>query len=262
MLRPRMDLGAVRDRLDLERRRLARDGEVVEVLPHVTRLRPADGAYHTVIFSALDAVDADAVIAEQVDHYRRLAAGFEWKVYAHDRPADLRDHLARHGFAVGPQEAVLALDLSDPPAWVDAPPPAGCEVVRVQTLGQVEPFREAAGEIFGKEYGLTSGQLARSIEAGSTQHVAYVATCDGVPASVGRLYTHPHSHFGGLYGGGTREVFRGRGFYRALVAARARDARPLGARYLVVDALPTSRPILERLGFVHLTDTWPCEWAP
>jgi hypothetical protein len=46
------------------------------------------------------------------------------------------------------------------------------------------------------------------------------------------------------------------------VAARARDARAFGARYLIVDALPTSRPILERLGFQWLTDTWPCEWRP
>jgi hypothetical protein len=28
----------------------------------------------------------------------------------------------------------------------------------------------------------------------------------------------------------------------------------------VVDALPTSRPTLERLGFERITDTWPCEW--
>ena len=25
---------------------------------------------------------------------------------------------------------------------------------------------------------------------------------------------------------------------------------------------PVVGPILERLGFVHLTDTWPCEWTP
>ena len=48
------------------------------------------------------------------------------------------------------------------------------------------------------------------------------------------------------------------GLYRATVAARALDAINSGARYLIVDALPTSRPILERLGFVCLTYTWPC----
>ncbi|MDB5295009.1 MAG: acetyltransferase, partial [Phycisphaerales bacterium] len=78
----------------------------------------------------------------------------------------------------------------------------------------------------------------------------------------GRLYTHPASAFAGLYGGGVRPAYRGRGFYRAVVAARARDAVAAGARYLQVDALPTSRPILERMGFAKVTETWPCEWRP
>jgi len=46
------------------------------------------------------------------------------------------------------------------------------------------------------------------------------------------------------------------------LAARARDAIALGAKFLLVDALPTSRPILERLGFEQLAQTWPCEWTP
>ena len=82
------------------------------------------------------------------------------------------------------------------------------------------------------------------------------------PVSVARLLSAAGSHFGGLYGGGTIESHRGRGFYRKLIAARARDALHVGARYLIVDALPTSRPILEALGFEHLTDTWPCDWTP
>ena len=32
--------------------------------------------------------------------------------------------------------------------------------------------------------------------------------------------------------------------------------------YTITAALPTSRPILERLGFVRLTETWPCMWRP
>jgi hypothetical protein len=97
---------------------------------------------------------------------------------------------------------------------------------------------------------------------GSRQQIGYLAREDGRAVSVGRLETHPDSEFAGLYGGGTLATHRGRGFYRAMVAARARDAIQLGARYLSVDALPTSRPILERLGFVHVTDSWPCTWTP
>jgi hypothetical protein len=255
-----VDIDAVRERLDRERRTLARDGEVVDVLLHVTRLRGADDSYHTVTFSSSPDDLVDAVIAEQVAHYRRLGAPFEWKVYAHDRPADLRERLSRAGFVVGPTEAVLVLDLRRPPDWVTQG--SQPEVVRVERPEQVELFRDAAEEFFGKDYGLTAGQLLAGIAAGSMQHVGYVAIEAGVAVSIGRLYTHPDSQFGGLYGGGTRAAFRGRGLYRAVVAARARDAARLGAQYLVVDALPTSRPILERLGFVHLTDTWPCEWKP
>ena len=58
------------------------------LLPSVTRLRPADGAYHTVVYSALTTQNADAAIAEQVAQYRAMGKPFEWKVYGHDRPAD------------------------------------------------------------------------------------------------------------------------------------------------------------------------------
>jgi hypothetical protein len=246
-------------RLDEKRRGLARDGEILEKLPHLTRLRTTDGLLHLVIYSALPPDSADAAIAAEVEHHRRLGVGFEWKVYSHDRPADLRERLARQGFEVGPTEAVLVYDLGRPAEWIgDAN--EGVTVARVDTPELLEAFRRTAEAVFEKDYALTTGQLAAAMAAGSTQHVGYVAFVDGVPASVGRLSTHPASAFGGLYGGGTVPAHRGRGVYRAVVAARARDAIAAGARYLIVDALPTSRPILERLGFERVADTWPCEW--
>jgi hypothetical protein len=258
-----MDRREVLERLDADRRRLARHGEVVDVLPSVTRLRAADGSHHCVIYSSLTAETADGVIAAEVEHHRRLGVGFEWKLYAHDGPPDLLDRLRRHGFEVGPLEVVLACDLADLPAWMNDMTEARPDDVRVERVEhpeQVDAFRRVAEAVFGKDYGFTAGQLAEAIRIGSTQHRGYVAYAGDEPVSVGRLYTHPHSAFGGLYGGGTLAAYRGRGFYRATVAARARDAAALGARYLVVDALPTSRPVLERMGFRRLTDTWPCEW--
>jgi GNAT superfamily N-acetyltransferase len=69
------------------------------------------------------------------------------------------------------------------------------------------------------------------------------------------------TRFAGLWGGGTVESWRGRGVYRALVAHRARVAADRGYRYVQVDALATSRPILARLGFELLTTTTPYEYA-
>lgn len=250
----------VLQRLDDERRTLAREGEHLEVLPQVTRLASADRTQHSVIYARLDEATADATIAEQVTHYHQHGQAFEWKVYRHDSPADLRERLAAAGFHVGPQEAVLTLDLQDPPVWIEQTDTSA--VVRVDRLEQLPWFRSAAEKIWQKDWSFTTNELAAAIRAGSTDHRAYLAMHNGQPVSVARLYTHRNSHFGGLYGGGTIAAYRGRGFYRSLIAARARDAQQLGARYLIVDALPTSQPILERLGFTHLSDTWPCEWEP
>src|SRR4051794_19901385 len=110
-------------RLDDERRHLARDGEVVDALPSVTRLRPADGSYYLIAYASLAEADADAAIEREVEHHRRMGVGFEWKVYAHDNPPGLADRLRRHGFDVGPTEAVLVYDLARPPDW----PPAAAD---------------------------------------------------------------------------------------------------------------------------------------
>ena len=230
------------------------------MLPRVTRWRSGDGSHHAVIFSSLDEDCADVVIDEQIAHYRELASEFEWKLYAHDKPDDLLSRLRRRGFEIGPREAFMVFDLSNRAEWIhDSVDPA---VIRVEREDQIADYRRVAEAVFDKDYAFTYGELAEAIRAGSTDHVGYIAYDGREPVSVGRLYTHPQSWFAGLYGGGTLSSHRGKGFYRAVVAARARDAIAAGAKYLSVDALPTSRPILERMGFQWLTDTWPCVWKP
>ncbi|HEX4056628.1 MAG TPA: hypothetical protein VHX86_20400 [Tepidisphaeraceae bacterium] len=251
------DFDSIRRHLDAERRTLAPQGWSIEILPSIARVRSVDGSHNSILFSSLSETTADAVIAEQVAHYRKLDCEVEWKLYAHDTPPDLLQRLQRHGFIIGPREAVLVLDLHTRPSWMDEA--SASQVVRVQTAEQVDQFRRAAEEIFDKKYDFTAGELLAAIRSESTQHFGYMFLDGNKALSVGRLYTHPKSVFGGLCGGGTLKEHRGRGYYRAVVAARARDAEKLGARYLIVDALPTSRPILERLGFAHLTDTWPCD---
>ncbi len=121
-----------------------------------------------------------------------------------------------------------------------APPPADVELVTAR-----EEFDELAARIFGKRYALPD------------KAVAVVALVDGQPVSGGRVDFEDDVEFAGLFGGVTLPGFRGQGLYRATVAKRAELARERGYRWLYVDALPTSRPILERLGFVPITTTTP-----
>jgi hypothetical protein len=251
-----MDLNRIRRRLDDERRYLARDGESIEVLPHVTRM--VIGQLRMVMWSGLNEANADEKIAAELAHLGKVNSAFEWKFYSHDQPSDLLSRLVRHGLVAGPTEAVMVFDLSDGP-----PTCAGgeCVVKRITRPEQIRDYRLVAEEepnLDRRIIDYICDRLADSLAQGSTQRTGYIAYCGSEPASIGRLFTHPLSAFGGLYGGTTRARFRGKGFYRALVAARAADAIEMGAKFLLVDALPTSRPILERLGFQKLCETVPC----
>ena len=67
--------------------------------------------------------------------------------------------------------------------------------------------------------------------------------------------------FAGIWGGSTLPDYRGRGIYRALVAARASSAVERGIRFIHSDCTDMSRPILERSGLQAVTTTTPYVWT-
>ena len=246
--------------LDGERRTSFMHGVTGEISPQLTRVRGTAADWHQIAFSALSEDNADRVIASEVAHYQALGRSVEWTAYAHDEPADLLPRLERHGFSIGAREAVMVLDTAQRPAWLDLPP--AHPVVRIEDAEQLREYAALAREIHGEAHSPIIRELEARLAEGSREHVAYLAFDQGAPACIARLHTHPASAFGGLYGGSTLEGHRGRGLYRATVARRVEDAIRAGARYVRVDALPTSQPILERLGFEELTHAWPCVREP
>jgi len=165
-----MDLNQVRQRLDDERRYLARGGETVSVQPHLTRV--SNGPLRMVAWSSLDEATADQEIAEEVARHAAEGNSFEWKFYSHDKPINLLARLQRQGLVAGAPEAVMAYDLSaGPPCTVDL-----CNVVRIARQDQIEHYRRVAEEALGKDYSLTCGQLADALAQRSTQHLGYDAS--------------------------------------------------------------------------------------
>jgi predicted acetyltransferase len=65
-----------------------------------------------------------------------------------------------------------------------------------------------------------------------------------------------------LAGGRTVTTHRRRGLFTALVGSRLREAASRGCTHAFVDALPTSEPILTKLGFTSLTSTQPYTYEP
>lgn len=172
----------------------------------------------------------------------------EWKVYSHDGPTGLEAALAAAGFAADEPETFLALDLEASLPPYDPPP--SVEVREVGDEAGAADLVAVSDAAFGREEPWRLAQLIGRLDD-PTQSL-FVAYQHGRPVSSGRLELAPGKAFAGLYGGGTVPDYQGRGAYRALVAARAAEARRRGHRFLTVDARETSRPILERLGFQPL----------
>jgi GNAT superfamily N-acetyltransferase len=127
----------------------------------------------------------------------------------------------------------------------------------------VEDVATVMAQVWPGEVAAFRERFTDEVEAAPERTRFYVAYVDGQPAAAAWAQASgPTTPFLGLWGGATVPAHRGRGLYRALVAARARDARAGGYRYATVDAGPMSEPILQRLGFVRLTTTTPCVFRP
>ncbi|MFF3849129.1 GNAT family N-acetyltransferase [Streptomyces sp. NPDC002328] len=236
--------------------RVERAGRVVRQIASV-------GGWNGVLWSDLDPADpagADAVIAEQIACFTALGREFEWKQYAHDRPADLGPRLAAAGFTAEPEETLMIGETAA--QLVDVEPPEGVRIVPVTDRAGVDLMVEANEKAFGRDGGWLRDLVLGRLASAPDDIVAVVALAGDEPVSSARMELIPGTRFAGLWGGGTAPAWRGKGVYRALIAHRARIAAERGYRYLQVDATDQSRPILERLGFAALTTTTPYVYKP
>ncbi|HEY3798193.1 MAG TPA: GNAT family N-acetyltransferase [Caulobacteraceae bacterium] len=213
---------------------------------------------HTVAYNFIDWWDfaedrAFEIAAREAAFYAPLG-DLKWKVYAHDRPANLPAALAAAGFAFEHLETFVALDLADAPTWPAQQ--AGLEVRRIADRTGVEDFLAVNAAAFQDTRTWNADSLTERL-ADPTLAI-YVAYADGQPVCGGRLELNPGTRFAGLYGGGTTPEFQGRGIYHQVVAARAAEASRQGFRYLMSDARnTTSLPILKRLGFQPISELTP-----
>ncbi|MGW4541817.1 GNAT family N-acetyltransferase [Streptomyces chartreusis] len=232
----------------------------VERVGRIVRQVSSEHGWNGVVWSDLDAAGADAAIAEQIAHFSGLGREFEWELYGHDLPVDLGQRLRAAGFVGRPEETLMIGEVAD--LNLDAEPPEGIRILPVTDSAGVDLVAQVHEKAFGTDGSRLRHQLLARLTADADTVVAVVALAGDTPVSAARMELVPGTRFAGLWGGGTVEGWRGRGIYRALVAHRARAAVDRGYRYLQVDAMSSSRPILERLGFEPLTTTTPYVHTP
>jgi GNAT superfamily N-acetyltransferase len=172
-----------------------------------------------------------------------------WYVDGRATPDDLAERLLEAGLAPDPDDPVLAvLALVDPPP----PAPADVSVTRVETIDDYRRSIDIMCEAFGIDpenravmHAKAEDWLEDDLRSGRGD--VYLAWLDGEAVARGKATYTERGVF--LFGGCTLPAARGRGAYRALVAARWDEAVRRGTPGLVVEAGRQSRPILERLGF-------------
>jgi hypothetical protein len=191
-----------------------------------------------------EAEELDEVRAEIHAHVRgRGRIACSWEVGTHARPAGLVDRLQELGLVDDePTSLAIGMVLSEPPA----PGSSDVEIRRVETDDEFYEAERIAAIAFG------GPPPARHAYEPDAHNVIYLAYAGGRPVARGSAAFGERGAT--LFGGSTLPEARGRGAYRALVAARWDDAVARGTPVLVTQAGPMSRPILGRLGFHELCE--------
>jgi hypothetical protein len=227
------------------------------------RLVTFAGGRGFITYRDLGGADADTIrrlVPEALAHYQAdpEISRVEWKTRGHDHAPGLHGVLLENGFIPGEQESIM-LGESRVLA-VDVELPEGVTLRRVTEEADVRAMSAMQGEVFGDPVSdETANALLRRLSFDDGMEL-WVAEVQGQIVSAGRLEPVRGTDFAGIWGGATREEWRGRGIYRALTAARARSALGMGKTLINSDSTEYSRPILERSGLVRVSTTTPYTW--
>jgi ribosomal protein S18 acetylase RimI-like enzyme len=199
--------------------------------------------------------ETDEVIRDVREVFKSRRLPLMWQLDPETEPASLADHLERHGIHADPHGSEFAVMVLPVNSNLDAPEIPGLQIH--DALAELATFRSAnaaAAEAFespipGDDPAVIAMQERRrqNLLAAGHRHLL-LATVDGEPAGSAGIGLFPPGG-AAITGGSVRPKFRGRGIYRALVAARLEIARKAGVDGLCVWGGAMSGPILSGLGF-------------
>ena len=223
--------------------------------PIIREISP-DGSQVRIVYSACSDTALPAIIRREVSRAFDMGADFEWKLYGHDRPPRLHTALLQAGLIAEDRETVLALDLRQLPETVESAMKVTSPAVRA-SVAQLADYAQISLQSGRSGVDAERSRLATTMtdDPDSLQvHIVYV---NGSPVSAGRLLLDRPSAAAELAGGRTVPAHRRRGHFTTTVLSRIAAAIEAGAETLWVDALPTSAPVLTKLGFTPVTWTQP-----
>lgn len=224
--------------------------ETTNVVRHVSEYE--DEGF--ILASSLDEDNAKKIIREEIEYFNKIGQRFEWKVYSYDQPSNLSHILKEEEFEEGDPEALMVLELTPKSPLLTHTHPN--HLVEIETEAGIKEIISLIDGIWEGSHAELGKRLWRDKQEDPDSLHLYGVYEDNRLVSGAWMYFEPKSSFASLWGGATREGYRKKGYYSALLAARAQKAFDEGYRFLTVDASPMSRPILEKSGFQCLAYTY------
>jgi hypothetical protein len=242
---------------------LCSPGARVEVEGEVVRALMAGGGGMVTAtgLARLSRPETRSLVRSQVEVFSRLGEPFEWKTWSHDHPKSFCQTLLDFGFTTAETETVL-VGLTLQVAGHEVALPAQARLRRLRPGLDFKLLEEQLSLAFQSNHRDHALACEAAVGALPEQVSVHAVEVEGRLVATGRLELVEGTQFGTLWGGSVVPGWRHRGLYRALVVARARLAKERGFGLLQVDALATSRPILERLGLIAVCTTTGYLWSP
>jgi len=192
---------------------------------------------------------------------RALHVSFLWDIGPSMRPADLGDHLLRHGFTDIGEEPAMGVALADLPDTL--PLPEGVTVERVRDRAAQEQWVRVSCEGFGMPTSAAEAEIVAMArddlgDAGAASY--YLARLHGEPVATAALTLA--AGVAGLFAVATIEAARGRGIGTAVTMAPLLDARARGYCVGVLQASEMGYPVYARMGFTEQFRYHLYHWKP
>lgn len=201
----------------------------------------------------------DELIEREIAYFTAINQPFEWKVYGTDQPSDIGDRLLTKGFVKEETGSLLIRDIDDYQPNLAMPSEVECKRVTSKQM-----FRESY-EVQNTEFPLAVDEQVDCYwptYQDDENYTVYLVYESGKPVASARIDFTPNSPFAGMWAGTTLKEHRGKGYYKTLLEYRIHEAKQRGYRYVIIDALQISRPIVEKHGFKFITFTTPYVYTP
>lgn len=195
----------------------------------------------------------DEVTEDLVGQVRGLAAEHgattvKWTVQPQAGPPDLAEVLRAFGATETDRGDILSFDLRA--GQLDLAVPAGVDVRPARTVDDVRAAHRVRSAVWPEFDVPSEAEIEKEAEAAARGEPGgrFVAYYHGTPA--GTAGYQLAGEVVRLWGGSVVPELRGKGIYRALVAARLAHAGERGGTLAITNArVGTSGPILRRMGF-------------